>query len=327
MTLSQAAIFTKRFLVGFVVIISLIIISFVGYRMWRAYYLASLPPKVELPETRFGALPPIDLPRSIAPPTSFTYSIDTTTGNLPDFEKMTKVYFMPKGVVSLLSSEKAADLANKLGIRTQPTILSETQYSFEEGGKRLIIEIDTGNFIYENPLAETVELGPNSSLNQGFKNVLAALDSLKPELGEGPQKIQKDGARASISVWPKQVDSKPILTSDFNKSLVNGTTSGSGFELKNYSIINYTFWPVDLSESSTYPIKTATMALDDLKAGLGVIVIAPSESKISILNTYLGYFESENYSPYLQPIYIFEGPNFVAYVPAVTQEFASFNPK
>ncbi len=35
------------------------------------------------------------------------------------------------------------------------------------------------------------------------------------------------------------------------------------------------------------------------------------------------YFESENYTPYLQPVYVFEGPDFVAFDSAVTVDYLS----
>ena len=57
MTLSQTAIFVQRSIIISAVALFLSIASFTGYKIWYAYYLASLPPVEEKPDTKFGQLP------------------------------------------------------------------------------------------------------------------------------------------------------------------------------------------------------------------------------------------------------------------------------
>ena len=80
-------------------------------------------------------------------------------------------------------------------------------------------------------------------------------------------------------------------------------------------------FPIDTTTYATYPIKTAETAYNDLKTGKGIVILQPPKAQVSISSVYLGYFISDKYTPYLQPIYIFEGQNFVAYVPAISSEF------
>jgi hypothetical protein len=341
MTLTQTAIFTKRAIILFAVMLFLGITSFVGYKMWQGYYIAHLPAKVIKPETSYGPLPPLEFPQSVVNPTTLTYSIDTATGSFPSFDNILKVYFSPKAAVTLLASDRANELANRLGIKTPATVVSDIKYSYQDGNKSLTVDLDTGNFKYTNASTFTPEAGldlSESGLSGSFKGILSTLQANKPELSNGPAKIifynydgsqlnalhSNKGANAAVvSIWPDKIDNKPIVNPDFNKSLVQGLVYGSPNNIENYGAINFTFWPIDTTVFSTYPIKTADMALDDLKSGQGTILMAPT-GKASITSAYIAYFQSDTYSSYLQPIYVFEGPKFVAYVPAVTKDFVSF---
>jgi len=84
-----------------------------------------------------------------------------------------------------------------------------------------------------------------------------------------------------------------------------------------FSKLTYTFWTVDQTSFATYPLKTAEEAYSDLVSGKGYISIIPDKPAVSISMVYLAYFEPEDYASYLQPVFIFEGPNFKALVPAV----------
>ena len=47
----------------------------------------------------------------------------------------------------------------------------------------------------------------------------------------------------------------------------------------------------------------------------------PRTSSASITKVYLAYYLSEEYSNYLLPVFVFEGPQFAGMVPAVKSEF------
>lgn len=333
MTLSQTAVLTKQAIILAIILLVLGIASFIGYRVWYAYYLAHLPPKVPVADTKFGVLPAPDFPKSDVSSSNYTYSIDTTTGNLPKlgvdagFDKIIKVYFISKVYATLLSSEKSNNLAEKFGIRTNPQVLSETSYLYKDGAKTLSVDLDTGNFTYTKEATVSAKeiAGDENKLIDDFKNLLSTFSLLKDELKTGSSKVifSKEEGTAQISLWPTAIDKKPILTSDFNKSLVNAVIFKNASNLDNYLSLNFTFWPVDPTTFATYPAKSPDEALNDLKNGKGVIIIQPSKAQVSITSNYIAYFMPESYSPYLQPIYVFEGPQFVAYVPVITEQFQS----
>ncbi len=342
MTLTQTAIITKNIIAISIFVLILGLVSFIGYKIWYANYLSNLPPVEEKPDTGFGLLPPPDFPKTNVSSSNFSYSLDTTTGGLPKvgedlgFEKIVKVYFVVKSFATLLSSEKFQVLAEKFNITTPPEILNETQYTFVEKDKTLNVDLDSGNFSYlkEASISGRESLDDDNKLVSDFKAILSSLGVLKGDLTNGrtkvtllnldngelvPTQLRSETEAALISLWPAPIDKKSIFTSDFNKSLVSAIVVKGTDRLDRFLALNFTYYPIDTTTFATYPIKTAEVAFNDLKGGKGVIIVEPPKPQVSITSVYLGYYLSENYSPYLQPIYVFEGPNFVAYVTAVSE--------
>lgn len=329
MTLSQTAILTKQIITLSIIIIVFGTISFVGYKIWHAYYLANLPPVEEKPDTKFGLLPAPEFVKSTVSSSNFSYSIDTVTGGLPKvgkdsgFEKLIKVYFTTKTVATLLSPERARNLAEKFGFDNKPRILSDTNYIYEGNDRFLNIDLNTGNFTYEKtatPSGQTID--NDAKLVSDFQKILNKLGVSKPELSSGRSKvISLSPFVAQISLWPADLDNKPIVTPQFNISIVNAKVMHSADNIENYLSLNFTYYPVDTSTFATYPLKTAEQALEDLKFGKGSVVVVPDKPQVSITSVYLAYFIPENYSPYLLPVFVFEGPQFAAYVSAITEQF------
>lgn len=335
MTLSQTAVLTKQIITVSIITIVVSLVSFIGYKIWYAYYLASLPPVEEKPDIKFGQLPYPDFPQASVSTSNFTYSIDTSTGNLPKvgtdkgFEKILKVYFVTKSYASLLSGEKSKLLAEKFDIKNPPQILSETNYLFKDNLKTLDVDLDSGNFVYKNEasISGRESLDDDIKLISDFETKLEILGILQEDLKKGRKHVLKiknnDLEFAEISLWSPSINDKPILNSQFETSDFFAKVYKSAENLENYLSINYTYYPIDLSTFATYPTKTAETAFEDLKNGKAVTILEPTKPNVSITSIYLAYFLSKNYSPYLIPIFVFEGPHFVAYVSAISEEFHS----
>lgn len=333
MTLTQTAILVKQVILISSIALVLGLTSFIGYKVWYAYYLAHLPPVEEKPDTKFGLLPSLDFPKGNVSTSNFSYSLDTTTGGLPKvgadpgFEKIIKVYFVTQTFATLLSADRSQSLAEKFSITSQPEVLSETKYKFKDKERTLYINLDNGNFSYTNEA--TISAQPNldsdNKLVSDFENILSNLGILKDDLKNGRTKVTHLKANGTetvlISLWPTPIDKKSIFSADPNKSLVSATVIGGANVLENYLSLNFTYYPIESSTFATYPTKTAETAFDDLKQGKGVVVVEPDKPKVSITSVYLGYYLAENYNPYLQPIFVFEGPNFVAFVDAISEQF------
>lgn len=339
MTLTQIAFLTKRIIIIAVLALVSTTLIFIGYKLWYAYYLSHLPPVEEKPDLKFGPLPAPDFPKTSASSSNFSYSLDTITGGLPKlgeqgFEKIIKVYFITQSFASLLAPERSQSLAEKFNFLSQPNILSETKYQFRDSSKNLTINLDNGNFTFSSEATLSARvLDDDNKLVNDFKQTLSSLGILKDDLNTGRTKVvllkiegnnllstnlRSEAQAAQISLWPAPIDKKSIFTADYNKSLVNGLVAGSADKIDNFISLNFTYYQIDLSVFATYPTKSPDSAFEDLKNGKGIVVIEPNKPQVSISSVYPGYFLPENYNPYLLPIYIFEGPNFVAYVPAIS---------
>lgn len=332
MTLTQTAILVRHFITISIIALVLGIASFIGYKIWYGYYLANLPPVEEKPDLKFSLLPQLDFPKSTISTSNFSYSVDTPTGNLPKvgtdpgFEKIIKVYFLPQTFATLLSPDRSSSLAEKLSITTPPEILSEVKYRFAGEGKNLVVDLDSGNFSYsrEASASSTINQVEETRLISNFKQILIHLGVLKNDLKDGRGKVVMLETQAfQISLWPTPIDKKQIFTADFNKSLVNAVALNEASQLDDYISLDFTYYPIDTTTFATYPTKSAEEAFNDLKNGKGVVIVEPKTPQVSITAVYLGYFLPESYSPYLQPIFVFEGPDFVAYTAAISEEFHS----
>lgn len=344
MTLTQTAIFTKQIIALGIIALTLGTLSFIGYRIWYSYYLTTLPPKEEKPDTKFGILPYPNFPKAYVSSSNFSYTLNTTTGGLPKvgqdpgFEKLTKVYFVIKPYATFLSSDKSRALAEKFNINTPPKVVNETTYEFKQDNKTLVVDLDSGNFKYfkEATPSSKENLDTDENLVSDFKGVLEDLGVLKEELKNGRAKVtlfktlgaeavttnqRTDAQAALISIWPQDLDKKSIFTSDIGRSYIFATLVNYYNSLEDYLSINFTHYQIDTTTFATYPIKSPEEAFNDLQSGKGVIIIEPQRPQVSITSVSLGYFMSENYSPYIQSIFVFEGPSFVAYVPAVSAQF------
>jgi|GEM_PF-1530318 hypothetical protein len=344
MTLTQAALLTRRAILFSIISLIVGITGLIGYNIWHAYYLASLPPVEEKPDIKFGLLPLPEFPQGSVSTSNFSYSLDTTTGGLPKlgmdegFEKVVRVYFVTQTFATLLAPEKSTALAEKFEISSAPEIISETRYRYKEQNKTLLVDLDNGNFAYnkDSTPSANVNLDDDDKLISDFKQTLSALGILKEDLQDGRVRItylkingsqlsltqvKSEAVAYQISLWPAAIDKRPIFTPDFNNALITAVISGEARDIDNYLALRFTHYPIDLSTYATYPTKTAEEAFDDLKTGRGTVIIAPDKPQVSVTSVSLGYYLSGSYSPYLQPIYVFEGPNFVSYVSAVSEQF------
>lgn len=332
MTLTQTAIIVKQLIFFSIIFLILAISGLIGYRFWYNYNLSQTPPPEEKPNLLFGKLPAPDFPPILVSSSNFTYSIDTVTGNLPKlgqdpgFDKIIKVFFIPKPYATLLAPDRSKSLAENLNLFSEPQILSETEYRYESEGKTLNINLDSGNFTYinNNVQKETQSLDSDEKLIADFKRILQRVGVFKEKLGAKSkvsilQNQNNATSSAQISLWQDPLDKREIYTPKFNQALITAEVQGLAQDLQNYLSISYTFWTIDETTFATYPAKSPQQAFEDLKNGLGVVIIEPAKSQVSITSLSLGYYLSDQYTPYLLPIYVFEGPHFVSYISAVSE--------
>lgn len=329
MTLTQTATITRRLIVISVVLLIVGVGAKIGYQIWYEYQLANLPKPIEKPEQKFGTLPRLNLPDQTVSSSNYSYSVDTQTGEFPQMPSSVRIYFMPLAGTSLLAPDRSRNLAVAFGFPVGPDILSNTVYRYTDDNKgELTIDLPTGNFVFQKLVATTAgTLTPGfnqsgSEIITEFKTSLQQKGLLTDDLKNGRGKVTFEGGEprtaktATITLWPADFNDLPIMTASQSGLIRTTITTAEEESGSKYLQMNYTYWPIDNTTSSTYPLKTVQQAFSDLQSGNGFVILEPLRPKVSLTTVYMAYYQSEQYAPYLQPVFVFEGPHFQAIVQA-----------
>ncbi|QQG43595.1 MAG: hypothetical protein HYW45_01085 [Candidatus Daviesbacteria bacterium] len=337
MTLTQAASLTRKLILLLIIFLILGTTGLVGYKIWLSVNNKTGSAEM-IPDTKFGILPPLNLPSSITSSATVSYQLNMGSSGLPTFNKVAKVYFIPQPT-AILTNEKIADLAQKLNFNTESQI-QNNQYIFTEDSKKLTIDSNLGSLLYQKEASTSAKspvVDSDTKLSEDAKDFLNNLGLLNEDFKKGRTKITylnfngnnvettavSNANGAEISLWRQDIDNLPIITEGFKQSLFFVRVTKSARDLDNYLTINYLYYPIDKTTFSIYPLKTANEAYAALQGGQGVILLPNNKSSVTLTSAYLAYFQSSIYSPYLQPVYIFEGENFVAMIPAVINQYLS----
>lgn len=346
-TLTEAAYYTRRglkfvFLALLALILLRIIINGVS-SIWQNVYKTP-PPK---PNVAFGKLPAIKFPLEKAPVESITYTQEFVRGVLPESSSSARVYFTPKPAPNFLSLGRAREFAQDLGFKTEPVGLSETLYQWTDQEyplRTLRKDIIVGNFIlnfdfYKDPtILKDKDLPYGKSAISEAMNFLGRYGLTSPDLKESGAKVsfwKREGAGllpvssvseaeiVRVDLFRSTVDNRPLLTASYSEASVYFLFSGSSGK-KRILTLRYTFRPIEKEIIATYPLKTTRQAWEELVAGKGYIASwgAVKGTHVTIRHVALAYYDSEEYEPYLQPIFVFEGDEgFKVYIPAIAKDW------
>lgn len=330
-SLSQVTLETRAVLKWLTIIFAGILVIFFIFKVKDILF----PPPPPPPTVSFNKLPPIDFPLSASDKT-FTYSIDTISGTLPNFATPQKVFKIVKGQPDLLSLARASEKARTIGFTDKPTGVSENVYQWDsKEGKTLTMNILdfnfnlSSNFLFKKNSINFKSTDPAISAS---KNLLRMMDLLPKELNDSKTKtdlllIKNYKLAPASNISEAQLVRVSFFQNDFNGLPVyypNSLVSPMNFIVgKDSEILEANFFYQKVSEnSSTYPIKSAPEAFEELKKGQAYIALSPSVSKIKIKNVNLGYYFSEKKQEFLMPVIVFDGNNFQAFVSAVRNEWS-----
>ena len=341
-SLTKTAVLTRKIIRYGILAIILLIIGRIaigaGIRVYRYFFPAPPPP----PTVSFGKLPTLDFPEGVKIANA-TYRIETPEGGLPKLATQAKVYFMPKQSANLLSLESAREKAVDLGYVNNPQEVSDTIYRFphKDQPATLQFNIVTGIFSISYNLSadsspiERIPPAPEVAASQ-VRSYLSSANLLPDDLTgpttnqflkvEGGQLVsalgQSEADLVKVNLFRKEYDGFPSLTPDPNEANVWFYVSGARERQKQFIAAEYHYFPVDEGQFATYPTKAAEEALNELKAGNGYIVSSTqTEGEIIIRRVYFAYYDSGRPAEFFQPIIVFEGDSFIAYVPAVTADY------
>lgn len=330
-----------------------VIFLIVGRILWGAavgIYLKINPPPPPAPTVSFGKLPKLPFPtleeRGGIPNPNLTFSLETAEGGLPILPPQAKVFFMPKTASNLLSLEVAQTKANDLGFSSVGQEVSETIYKFPHKTEHseLLMNIVTGTFSISfdlksdsSPLSRRPP-APEIAAAQA-RSYLSSADLLPEDLsGEVTHEfLQQEGENLvaalslsessliQINFFRKGYDGLPSLTADPAEGNVWFIVSGLNEKQKQMVAAEFHYFPVDESQFSTYSLKTAEEAWNELNSGGAYIASAglnQEGEQVKIRDIYLAYYDTGQPTEFFQPIIVFEGDKgFIAYVPAVTPDY------
>lgn len=352
MTLSEMAEFFRK---AVKVTTALIILLFVGKISWNIvsdYWAQTHAPPPTPPNYALGTNIPevkIDLPR-----TSFNKAkilLETVDGRLPKVPNKLPIYQISRPTLNLLSLDRAQEMANSLGFKSSPETFSATEYQWKDQLSNRSLTLKSTDFslhlIQENPNPKRIV---NFSEKEAIEEVLSFLRSknlLHQELKESTPTAKmikisgsdfttsfKEEANAVlVDILPRPIEEKYKFYSPYaGESLIRTVVTLQkqeelGRAVRNISELKYTFWKVDTEKQGTYPLKSSEMAWNEFQNNRSFISIGKEPfNEVEIIEITLGYYITEDYQQYLQPIYVFSGnvnrqggvrQAFVSYLPAI----------
>lgn len=346
-SLTDTSILARKLIRYSIYAVILLIVGRYALRGGAALYRRIFPKPPPPPTVSFGKLPGLPFPERKDVPT-FLYVLETPDGKLPAVPDQGVVYFMPPLTTQIRSLEIAQDKARALGFNPNAKPILEnipSIYLFQKAGgapSTLIMNIVTGTFSinYDTTANPGILNGTPPNEDNALARVQGVLSNaglLTQDLSTGRNifefsKVEGGKFVPAVSLSEANITKVNIFRKSFGETKIpsvssNGTEANVWFLLATGGEIiaaEYHYFPIDESKFSTYPLKTAEKAWDDLKAGKAFIANAGEnqEGKMAIRRVYLGYYDAGQYTEFYQPVIIFEGDNnFLAYVPAVTEEY------
>lgn len=305
------------------------------------------------PTVNFGRLTALPFPDLNIELPELTFILDTPTGALPSFPDQMRVYYMPQKTANLFSVDRMRERARGLGFNTQPREESSTIYSFTHATTPATLTMDV---VYEtfslsfNLAEDSSPLSTRApdvqSATQMVRQRLTQAQSLPEDLNgavtheflrvEGQNlvralalsdaqltKINLNRSSIKYSEAPEAPE-YPSVSANPKEGNVWFIVSGNNDRERSLIAGEYRYFPIDYTKIETYPIKTAAQAFEELKAGGGYIANLGlnTDGQITIRSAHLAYYDPNVPYSYYQPVIVFEGDGeFVAYVPAVTNDY------
>jgi len=330
---------------GLIAVVSFFIIK-TGLSVGKNLWLRFNPPPPPEPTVAFGKLPPIKFPQ-MQKISGLEYKLENITGSLPKLPTLMEIYPCPTQRASLLALEKTKQKVANLNFKTEPAKITDEIYRWEKNiSPYTTLEANivngTINFSYNwklyDDLTRNPEVFDKQEAVQETRKYLKSAGLLKQDLEEGTYKtqfLQATGGKIlpaislseadfiKVDIFRKNVDEYPVLTANPDRGIVSILFSGSKDKNKKVISFDYNYYPIDLTNFATYPIKTNSQLWEELEKGRAYLSSYDQKTKnIIIRNIYLAYYDSFEKQDYLQPIIVFEGDNnFQAMLPIITDQW------
>lgn len=342
MSLTYTAYMTSRLIkVGGISIISLTLFWMITSLAIKAYRAAH--PPYLAPDVKYGVLPKVVFPNKKFE--SKNFSAEMANDVLPSFPDQAKVYVITRSDSTFLALDEDTKTASALGFKGNPIQTGDGIYQFKNTtlNQTLTMNVLQNSFQMDYPYREDqtlyspTEMPTKENAVNMAKSYLSSAYKLADDLANGETKVTywkinyegltsvsslSEANAIKVDFFRQDLDNLKVLSADIKSASVSVLLTGSQVEGKKIVQVFYKYAKIDRELFSTYPIKSATEAWNDLTAGNYWPAEDTSSNKVVIRKMYLAYFEPVSLTNYLQPVYVFEGDNnFVAFVPAVAKKY------
>jgi hypothetical protein len=330
--------------------IALLILLMVGRSLATAaynYVLSRVTPEIDPPTLGFGQLPPIPFPVQGSDDFPDTFVLETPTGTLPSYTEQASVFRFTHSTVSLLSDDIARSTARQLGFSGEPVLLTNQLYRWTNTQPIMsMLDLDTESlhFYLSSEYLSRPDIFAGKKLPTNFdaittvKQYLSRAGLLPADIEASTGTITMlrliDGAQMpaivlaeadvlKVDILREPVEGWiPVYSPGGTEGTISAIVGGDGG--RQIFSMQFAHHTVDYSYWHTYPLRTATEAWNDLISGNGYIASGRGLEKAVIRRVDLGYFDSFEPQPYLQPIYVFTGDDdFIGYASALSSAVLS----
>ncbi len=346
MTLTEVSFYSRKF-APFAIFAFVVVLIFF-YSIKLLFLLFSLnQPKVTYINPLFKEIKPLFLKNDATTSAGFSFTLDTIEGQPITATDTAQVLLFPPSKFQFDYLPKVYVMAKMLGFDTELVKhkLVNNEAVFQDGKRRLAIDINTYNFRYDydfrkdNELVESVTPPNQESAENTAINFLKSIDRYPKDLAMGktnPVYMFYDKMSSSAGIIDSPQESNMIEIDFYRPDVAQyPAVSPSYFNSQNYVMLmshkkgitvisaQVKFFDVSETQIGIYPLITGQRAYEKLLAGEGILVSeGPGKKNVTIKKMFLGYFDPDVYQDYYQPVYVFLGDdNFVSYVPAVSEKW------
>lgn len=350
MTLTEVSYFSRKLAPFGVLLFVIMLILFYSFKLIFLFGELNTA-KVSTLNPIFKELKPIEFMEASSS-AGYSYIMDTVEGEPVTATDAAKVFLIPEKKFRFGYKEKISLIAKNFGFEGSSLeyVLSpkKTEGIFQDGKKKLEIDITNFNFKYEQDITRSPELFETNGIPDKESAQNKAVDFLKSfdrypdDLALGRMNVifmqyDKESSKTAIlednkganmvevDFYRADIDQYPIVSPKYYNSQNYVTMVHKGD--KGYEVVRaqIRFFEKSDAQVGIYPIMDGKSAFEMLATGSGHIVSgkpSQSEGQIAIKRMFMGYYDPDIYQQYLQPVYVFLGDNnFVAYVSAVTDEY------
>ncbi|MFH1826866.1 MAG: hypothetical protein ABH812_00325 [bacterium] len=273
------------------------------------------------------------------------FKLDTIEGRPVTATRSANVYFLPPQTTKFGYRDKISNIAAELGFNNIDSYtLNGDAVEFNEAGRSLTINITNFDFDFKYDYKNDTDLFTRSiiptkeEVEKKTKEILKSLGKFSNEFDQNltitnyfffnsDKKVEVPVARnidaniAEVNLYRGQLDGISTVSKRFPNS--NNYVALVATD-KDYVVVeaHIRFYERSQSQIGIYPLINGNQAYQSLEDGKGIVLAdldKGNKTKI-IKKMSVGYFESDVYFEYLEPVYIFEGEGFSSIVWAINSE-------